>query len=90
MTASHHNSRSLHDAHWTNLARRYLKGHTIIDVHYMTESEIDDRLWHCRPIVLTLDNGTLVYPSHDDEGNDAGALFGDPPQGDCWVLPVLR
>ena len=28
------------------------------------------------PMVLVLSSGTILYPSQDTEGNDAGALFG--------------
>ena len=32
--------------------------------------------WHGSAIVLELDNGLIIYPSADDEGNGPGALFG--------------
>jgi hypothetical protein len=37
---------------------------------------------------MILDDGNMIYPSSDDEGNNAGALFTcDPAQP---TLPVLR
>ena len=31
--------------------------------------------WDYQPLELFLDNGTILTPSMDDEGNNAGALF---------------
>ena len=38
--------------------------------------------------VMQLDDGNLVYPSQDDEGNGAGALFTNDKKNP--TLPVLR
>jgi hypothetical protein len=46
--------------------------------------------WYNKCVVIVLDDGTLVYPSKDDEGNDAGALFYQKDDTDDYVLPVLR
>ena len=56
-----------------------LLGSKIVDIRYMTEKEMDGMGWGSRAIVLTLDNGTLVWPSSDNEGNEAGALYTDHP-----------
>jgi hypothetical protein len=60
---------------WTREAAAALKGRTIADVRYMDAQERSDLGWSRRAIVLVLDNGMLVWPSADDEGNEAGALF---------------
>ena len=39
-------------------------------------------------VVIELDNGVLVWPSSDDEGNDAGALFTTDKRVD--TLPVIN
>jgi len=81
---------------WTKYAKEHLKGRTIKDVRYMTPSELSDLGWYSRPIVLVLDNGTLLYPSQDDEGNGAGSLFGNTDGRntsgitDALTFPVLR
>jgi hypothetical protein len=41
----------------------------------MTPQDVEGAMWHSAPVVLTLDDGTEIYPSRDDEGNDAGALY---------------
>ena len=73
---------------WTDTASKILVGRKIVGVRYMTKAEAKGMDWFSRPIVLILDDRTLIYPSHDDEGNDGGALFtnndNDP------VIPVIR
>jgi hypothetical protein len=44
--------------------------------------------WYERCVVMILDDGNMIYPSSDDEGNNAGALFTCDP--DQPTLPVLR
>jgi len=38
--------------------------------------------------VIELDDGSQIFPSQDDEGNDGGALFGQGSDGDEWTFPV--
>lgn len=52
-----------------------LLGRTIVGIRYMTPEEMDAAGWDRSPVMLILDDGTLFYPSSDDEGNDAGALY---------------
>lgn len=60
---------------WTKDVSALLVGRTIKSVRYMDMKEKDDLGWMSRAVVLELDNGLLLYPSQDDEGNDAGAIF---------------
>jgi len=41
----------------------------------MTEAEQTESMWGGRAVVLELDNGLLIYPACDPEGNGPGALF---------------
>jgi hypothetical protein len=74
---------------WTQLARKVLVRKTIVRVEYMGDERARELDWYSRPIVLILNDGTRVYPSMDDEGNDGGALFYENGSGQR-VLPVLR
>lgn len=56
-------------------------------VRYLTEAEKNNLGWYRRSIVLHLDDGNIIYPSQDDEGNDAGALFTNDK--DNPTIPVL-
>lgn len=60
---------------WTKVAADQLVGRRIVLVRYMKDSEAQDMGWGARPIVLILDDGNLIYPAMDEEGNDAGVIF---------------
>ena len=75
------------EKHWTKVAKDTLVGRSIVAVRYLTHEEADRLGWYSRSVIFELDNGTLVWPSRDDEGNDAGAIFTTDPKGS--TLPVL-
>ena len=77
------------DKKWTRYGNKHLQGLRIARVRYLTEAETTALGWHKRPLVLVLDNGTLVFPSKDDEGNDGGAMFGQTAKGEELTFPVL-
>jgi hypothetical protein len=58
-------------------------GSKIIDIRPMTADEMEAEGWQKReiPMVLVLSSGTILYPSQDTEGNDAGSLFGKTSDG---------
>jgi hypothetical protein len=66
-------------------------GHTIIDARRMTQKEAEADGW-CGlqdwqlPLVLILDDGTLLYPSADGEGNGPGAFFTRAADGTTFRL----
>jgi hypothetical protein len=72
---------------WEKAAFKLLQGRTITHVRYAYDEEMESLGWTRRPIVLMLDDGNLIYPSMDDEGNDAGSLFTN--DGSLPVIPVL-
>jgi hypothetical protein len=51
-------------------------GQKIVKVRPMTDKERDKEGWCRGTTVLELSNGVLLYASSDEEGNDAGAMFG--------------
>ncbi len=63
------------EPYWTKVAQKVLKGRKIVNVRYMSKKETEAMDWYKRTVVITLDNGVLIFPSMDDEGNDGGALF---------------
>lgn len=74
--------------HWEKKAASVLVGRTIKRVRYLTPKEVESLGWYSRSVVIELDNGVLVWPSSDDEGNDAGALFTTDERVD--TLPVIN
>lgn len=75
---------------WTEQAHARLVGLRIAEVRYLTKGEMDALGWTQSVLVIELENGTLLFPSMDDEGNDGGALFGQTKQGEDVTFPVIR
>jgi len=72
---------------WAKIASDQLLGRTIKSVRYMTDEEATELDWYSRPVVMVLDNGHLIWPSSDDEGNDGGSFFTTNEANP--VLPVI-
>jgi hypothetical protein len=55
-----------------------LVGRRIVEVRAMSAHELEAEGWPPDETVpaLVLDNGAILYPSRDEEGNGPGALFG--------------
>jgi hypothetical protein len=41
----------------------------------MTEKEMEGLGWYSKALVIIFTDGTYMFPSADEEGNDAGVLF---------------
>jgi hypothetical protein len=74
---------------WKAEAEKHLLGRKIIGVRWMTDSQREELGWYSAAVLFMLDDGTLLWPSADDEGNDAGALFGVSQSGEEITLPVI-
>jgi len=61
--------------HWEILASKALVGRRIVAVRYLSEREVQQLGWDSSAVVIELDNGEWLWPSRDDEGNDAGVLL---------------
>lgn len=51
-----------------------LVGKRIKRVQYMGKGDVDAMGWYNSPILIELEDSTLLFPMSDDEGNDGGAL----------------
>ena len=61
------------DNHWQKLVNKHLVGRKIVKVEWLTPKETEKVFgWNAQPCEIHLDNGTVLTPSMDDEGNDAG------------------
>ena len=67
-----------------------LAGKTIERVGWMSKNDAEKMGWNHQPPVITFTDGTILFPSRDDEGNDAGSIFGAGPNNENYDLPVLR
>ena len=63
-----------------------VKGLTIKNVRKMTKKEREAEGWDKTTTVIVLSNGTKLYASCDSEGNDAGTLFGQNPDGSYFSI----
>jgi hypothetical protein len=72
---------------WSDEVSEKLVGREIIGVRYMTQEEIEDCCWFNAAVILKLDDGTLLYPQSDDEGNNAGSIA--TTNKDLPVIPVI-
>jgi len=66
-----------------------LQGRTIKTVRYMTAEETKGYGWGECPVILELDDGTLLYPSTDPEGNEAGTILIQGPKEEEGCLGSL-
>lgn len=72
---------------WNKGAAKLLVGKKIVSVGYLLKDETESLGWHHSSLAIELDDGTVIYASRDDEGNDAGALFTN--HKDFPTFPVI-
>ncbi len=75
------------EKNWIEQSEKVLLGRRILKIRYMTKKEAEELGWDNRAIVIGLDNGTLIWPSMDEEGNNAGAIF--TTDKDLPTIPVF-
>ncbi len=78
-----------HKLRWSEYAEKHLLGRTIVGIRYLTDKEVEDMGWYQSSVVFILDNGSLFFPSADDEGNNGGTLFGQTEKGEEITMPVI-
>lgn len=74
---------------WEKYAKKHLVGKKVSQVRYLSKKECDGMGWDAKALVIQFDDGTIVFPSSDDEGNNAGALFGQTDKGELLTFPVI-
>tara|TARA_Y100001951_G_scaffold90606_1_gene83876 strand:+ start:113 stop:379 length:267 start_codon:yes stop_codon:yes gene_type:complete len=72
---------------WGKRATKHLVGKKIVQVRYLNKKEMDDLGWDQIPLVMFFNDGSYMFPSQDDEGNDGGSLF--TSFKDLSVIPVI-
>mgnify|MGYP003679347646 CR=1 FL=1 len=64
-------------------------GKKITAIRAMTSDELETEGWGGdRCVVIELEDGTLIYPSSDEEGNRAGSLFAVENGEQVHILPL--
>jgi len=74
--------------YWNNEGAKVLVGKRVVRVRYLTDKEAENMGWHDRSIAIFFDDGTIIFPSQDDEGNGPGSMFGTL-SGEDFTLPTL-
>ena len=59
----------------TAAASAALVGRTVVRVGYMGAAEAAEAGWDHRPLLVQLDDGTVLLATADEEENDAGVLI---------------
>lgn len=68
-------------------------GKAISDVRKPTDEELEQWGWdniHGTAAVIVFDDGSIIYPSQDDEGNGFGTLFGVVEGEEVYILPFVH
>ena len=60
---------------WEDRCSAVLVGKTIKYVRYQYTCEIKDLGWSKKSLVIFFTDGSYLFPSSDDEGNNGGSLF---------------
>ena len=80
------------DNKWIKSIAEHFVNRKIVSVKIMSDEEMDncfgEDCWHARAVAFKLDNGHWFYPSQDDEGNGAGAIFTTMKK--LPVVPVMH
>ena len=75
--------------YWQDLVNKHLVGKYITKVEWLNPKDTKELLgWDFQPCELHLNDGTIITPSRDDEGNDAGVIA-YVNEGVDAVLPVI-
>ena len=69
-----------------------LSGKIIQRVRRMSPAELEANYWYpdSEALVIELTDGTLLYPSQDEEGNGPGVLFAQTAEGQVITLYIDR
>ena len=74
---------------WQKKAEKVLLGRKIVAVDFLNSKETEELGWFNSCVLITLDDGTVIYPSRDDEGNDAGAIHYVKEGDKDYIIPTI-
>jgi len=60
---------------WEDLATTEFAGKVVDRITWITKKDVEDLCWFSKAPVILFTDGSYIFASADDEGNDAGALF---------------
>jgi hypothetical protein len=72
----------------------YPVGLKVVEVRMMTKLELDAEGWENYgggyPVAIIFEDGSMIYPSSDPEGNDVGCIFGMTKDGVGLIVEPLN
>ncbi len=77
-------------AQWGAEMEKSLVGKRVVETRYLKDAEMKALGWEESVPVIIFDDGSMLFPSRDDEGNGGGALFGQGPKNEELTFPVIR
>ena len=79
----------MEDSKWEKLVSKHLVGRKIVQLKWLSAKESERLMgWSQQPCEIYLDNGTILTPSSDDEGNESGAILTNIKELSC--IPTFR
>ena len=65
-----------HKVQWLKKLQKFLVGKKITKIEYLDpKKSMNIYGWDYQPFEIHLEDGVILTPSADDEGNNAGAIF---------------
>lgn len=92
MIAEEQSIREIGYARYWNREAAKLVGRRITGAAYLSQEDIENlgiTWWHRSTVVLLLDDGTIVFPSQDDEMNGSGVLKAYREDGSEILMPHI-
>ena len=79
----------MEDNKWEKLVSKHLVGRKIVKIKWLSAKESERLMGGSQqPCEIYLDNGTILTPSSDDEGNESGAILTNIKELSC--IPTFR
>ena len=77
------------EQYWTDKIAKHLVGRKIVKVKWLSATETEEIYgWDQQPCEIYLDDGTILTPRSDDEGNESGAIGTNLI--DLPIIPTFR
>ena len=74
---------------WEKLVSKHLVGKKIVKIKWLSANETEEIYgWDQQPCEIYLDDGTILTPRSDDEGNESGAIGTNLV--DLPIIPTFR
>jgi len=77
-------------AEWGKVANDILVGCEVVSARYLTKEEAASLGWSCRPLMLIMHDGTVLYATTAQEEGDGATLIGQTDKGEPLAFPAMK